>query len=230
VPTATWDNLDSAKQRRVLDAAMREFGRHGFSAGSLNVVAREAGVAKGSLFQYFTDKLELFAFVCESVSRDVRDTFTGLMAGPLRDQLGPDPEFFDLVTWLLRQWFRYFADHPVQRGVTAATTLEIDPDVRETVRRVANRHYREVLEPLLEHARSRGDLRRDADEAALTTYLLLLFPHCALAPWVPALDPVLGLYDLDTDALLAQASRLVEPLRLGFSARNAPITSPADPA
>ena len=53
MPRPTWFNLDEGRRERVLRAAMAEFGSRGYSAGSLNVIAREAGVAKGSLFQYF---------------------------------------------------------------------------------------------------------------------------------------------------------------------------------
>ena len=215
MPTATWDNLDAAKRRRVLDAAMREFGTHGFSAGSLNVVARDAGVAKGSLFQYFTDKLELFGFVCDVVSNEIRDT---LVTG-MDEALGDDPEFFDVMEWLLRAWFTYFAAHELERGVTAATNLEIDPEVRTAVRDVVNRHYIEVLLPLMERAAARGDFAAGADTDTLAGYLLLLFPHCALAPWVPAVDPVHGLYGLTVPELHAVVPRILGPLRAAFSAR-----------
>ena len=215
MPTPTWDNLDPAKRRRVLDAAMREFGTHGFSAGSLNVVARDAGVAKGSLFQYFTDKLELFGFVCEVVSHEIRDTLVSNMS----EELGADPEFFDTVEWLLREWFSYFATHELERGVTAATNLEIDPEVRTAVRHVVNRHYREVLLPLMERATARGDFAAGADLDTLAGYLLLLFPHCAIAPWVPAVDPVHGLFGLALPELHALVPRILGPLRAAFSVR-----------
>ena len=65
------------------EAAMAEFGRHGYSGGSLNVIAREAGVAKGSLFQYFDDKLDFFAHVAEQTSL----TIYAAMA----PHLGPPP-------------------------------------------------------------------------------------------------------------------------------------------
>ncbi|MDT4921381.1 MAG: hypothetical protein QOI15_2283, partial [Pseudonocardiales bacterium] len=63
MPRPTWANLDADRRERVLHAAMAEFGRHGYSGGSLNVIARDAGVAKGSLFQYFDDKFDFFAHV-----------------------------------------------------------------------------------------------------------------------------------------------------------------------
>ena len=50
MPTVTWARLDPTRRAAVIEAAEAEFGTHGFSRGSLNVIARRAGVAKGSLF------------------------------------------------------------------------------------------------------------------------------------------------------------------------------------
>ena len=41
MPRPTWDNLDATRRERVLHAAMEEFGQHGYSGGSLNVIAGE---------------------------------------------------------------------------------------------------------------------------------------------------------------------------------------------
>jgi AcrR family transcriptional regulator len=213
VPTATWDNLAPEKRERVLQAAMREFGEHGFSSGSLNVVARDAGVAKGSLFQYFNDKLELYATVCEVVSIAIHDELIVRMRSlPVR------PPFFDLIEWLLVEWVDYFAGHPLERGVTAAANLEVDPRVREAVRTIAQRHHLVVLTPLLADAHVRGELAEDADDQVLAAYLLLLFSHLAIASWLPGLDPVLGLPEADVAQLTQVTRRLVAPLRKSFGA------------
>jgi AcrR family transcriptional regulator len=43
-------------RERILDAAARVFGRHGYSTGTTNRVAVEAGLSIGSLYQYFPSK------------------------------------------------------------------------------------------------------------------------------------------------------------------------------
>src|SRR5271165_1580316 len=72
MPTVTWARVDPARRAAIVEAAEAEFGAHGFSGGSLNVIARRAGVAKGSLFQYFADKRDLYAFIADVVSQRVR--------------------------------------------------------------------------------------------------------------------------------------------------------------
>jgi hypothetical protein len=47
MPTVTWARVDPARRAAIIEAAEDEFGAHGFSRGSLNVIARRAGVAKG---------------------------------------------------------------------------------------------------------------------------------------------------------------------------------------
>jgi len=57
----------------VLDAAEAEFAKRGFSGGSLNTIVREAGISKGSLFQYFDDKADLYAHLAELASVRIRE-------------------------------------------------------------------------------------------------------------------------------------------------------------
>jgi AcrR family transcriptional regulator len=188
VPTATWDRLPASRRHAVLVAAEAEFSTRGFSGGSLNVIARNAGVAKGSLFQYFTDKADLYAHLSELASQRIRVHMEQYIAGARWDD-----GFFPAYTRLLLEWVEYFRTHPVERAMTAAVNLEPDQVARSAVRGVANRHYLEVLRPMLQRAQATGDLRADADLDAFLALLLLVLPHLALAPHSPGLDPVLGL-------------------------------------
>ncbi|WP_262402362.1 TetR/AcrR family transcriptional regulator [Actinomadura sp. CNU-125] len=125
MPTSTWFRLNVAKRARVLEVAMKEFGEHGYSTGSLNTIAREAGIAKGSLFQYFNDKLEFFAFVCDEASRRVREEMEVRMA-----RIDFDQQFDEWLFDVMCDWSEYMEAHPLERGVTAATNFELDNSVR----------------------------------------------------------------------------------------------------
>lgn len=57
---AAFLNLSPEKQERVIHACIDEFAESGFERASTNRIADRAGVAKGSLFQYFGTKEEMF--------------------------------------------------------------------------------------------------------------------------------------------------------------------------
>lgn len=188
MPTDTWARLPAARRDAVLAAAEAEFAAHGFSQGSLNVVAREAGVAKGSLFQYFDDKVDLFAYLSDRTADRV-----GVAVQRYLDGVDWSQGFFPGFTQLLDAWVEHFRLHPVDRALSAAVSLEPDPVARRAVRAVIDRRYVDFLRPLLETARDNGGLRPDVDIDAFVALLLLVLPHLALAPSHPELDPVLGL-------------------------------------
>jgi AcrR family transcriptional regulator len=172
----------------VLRAAEAEFAANGFSRGSLNVIAREAGVAKGSLFQYFDDKVDLFAHLCDRAVERIGEAMADQV-----DALDWSTGFFPACSELLQAWVDYFVEHPVDRTLSTAVFLEPDPEARAAARAIIDEHLLAFLQPILIDAQHRGFLRADADLDAFTALLLLVLPHLALAPSHPELDPLLGL-------------------------------------
>jgi len=62
LPKRTFFRLDEDKQERVIRGAIEEFQAHGFEKAKIEEIAQKAGVAKGSIYQYFHDKKELFLY------------------------------------------------------------------------------------------------------------------------------------------------------------------------
>lgn len=204
MPTETWWNLPEEKRTRITDVAIAEFGARGFSAGSLNVIAREAGIAKGSLFQYFEDKLDLFATVCEEGSSRIEAAAIG----------GVDPEapFFELLRDIVFRWLTYFRTHPLERAMAFATANEIDPHARAAVRSVANEHYVKGLTPLVEIARVRGELRVDVTSEFVVSMVTLVLRHLNTAPFWPLVDVAIPMADLPDEEVDRIAESYVDAL------------------
>ncbi len=55
--------MDEEKRLRIINAAMREFGRWGYNEAKTDNIARDAGISKGLLFHYFGTKKQLFLHV-----------------------------------------------------------------------------------------------------------------------------------------------------------------------
>jgi len=59
---------DSSKRRQILDGARGVFLDLGFDGASMGEIARAAGVSKGTLYVYFSDKSRLFEAIVEQES------------------------------------------------------------------------------------------------------------------------------------------------------------------
>ncbi len=89
--------------RKILDAALLEFGQKGFHDSSIVGITRRAKVALGTFYTYFDSKEALFAALVRDMSRQVRDHVAPDMEGA-RDVV--DRERLALASYL-----RFVLDH-----------------------------------------------------------------------------------------------------------------------
>lgn len=71
-----------ARPREILAAALSVFSERGFAAARLDDVAERAGIAKGTIYLYFSTKEELFEAVVRDAFSPVLERMTGAMALP----------------------------------------------------------------------------------------------------------------------------------------------------
>lgn len=93
MPSATFFRLPEEKRKRLIDAAWAEFTACPFDRASINRIIKEANISRGSFYQYFTDKDDLFHFLlgdlCGSVEQAMEeetvqlsgDLFAACLAG-----------------------------------------------------------------------------------------------------------------------------------------------------
>jgi AcrR family transcriptional regulator len=72
---------------RLLAAAAEEFGRVGFARASIDGISLSAGFAKGTVYNYFASKEELFLAVVEAASTQAADSATPPPYATAREQL-----------------------------------------------------------------------------------------------------------------------------------------------
>jgi len=69
---------ESERRSAILRAAQRVFGAHGYAATTMDQVAEEAGISKGSLYNYFAGKQSLFEKVFEAAMAEMAADTTRL--------------------------------------------------------------------------------------------------------------------------------------------------------
>lgn len=73
MPKETFLKLPQEKKEKIFRESIKEFGEQGYEKGNIAKIAKEAGIAKGSLYQYFQDKKGLYLYcVKEAYSISMR--------------------------------------------------------------------------------------------------------------------------------------------------------------
>jgi AcrR family transcriptional regulator len=94
----------SGKKERILRAAQAMFGRHGFAATTMKMIAEEAGVAFGLVAHHFGDKENLFITAGF-------DMIGRLMTKVRADAAGTDSGY-DALTLFVRSYLQFTLDNP----------------------------------------------------------------------------------------------------------------------
>ena len=99
----------SEKRTQIIEAAVRLFHRDGFWKTSTAAIANEAGIANGTLFNYFTTKAEL-----------IEQTFAELkvqLAHALRDGFPEDAPVEVQARAIWNRYYHWHLDHPVEHNL-----------------------------------------------------------------------------------------------------------------
>ncbi|MBQ7681683.1 MAG: TetR/AcrR family transcriptional regulator [Oscillibacter sp.] len=75
----TFLRLPEEKRARIVDAAWDEFTTVSFANASINRIIRGAGIPRGSFYQYFEDKGDLFRYLMTRVHDEMTEQFRKLL-------------------------------------------------------------------------------------------------------------------------------------------------------
>ncbi|MDD3461194.1 MULTISPECIES: TetR/AcrR family transcriptional regulator [unclassified Mesotoga] len=78
MPTETFFNLPDEKKERIIEAAVDEFAENGFENAKVNEIVRKSSIPKGSFYQYFRDKSDIFKYILDIVFEKKMQMMTGI--------------------------------------------------------------------------------------------------------------------------------------------------------
>ena len=79
MPKETFFNLPSEKQERLMEAAQKEFSRVPLQDASIAKIVKLAGISRGSFYQYFEDKDDLYYYYFDTLRLSSKSDFESLL-------------------------------------------------------------------------------------------------------------------------------------------------------
>ena len=166
MPKQTWWNLDPAKREQIEYEALNEFAQYPFSQASVTSMVRRLHIAKGSIYQYFTDKEDLYVTVVrlahERVLYELRTRI------PLT--LYRDADMFVLLRRYFAESVSVGLDFPIETALIQRSQTDTGP-AAATVHALANHIQRTFVEEIVSSAVESRSLRPDID-TNVTVFIL----------------------------------------------------------
>lgn len=112
MPKQTFLNLPREKRETIMNAAIQEFADYGLENASTNRIVKNSGIAKGSFYQYFEDKQDVFTHLLDMMEEQEMEFFRD------RHPPGNNMDTFHYFRWMVKTGMEFGLTHP--REVQAA--------------------------------------------------------------------------------------------------------------
>jgi AcrR family transcriptional regulator len=176
MPKPTFFNLPEEKRETIFNAAVEEFAEYGLEKASTNRIVKNSGIAKGSFYQYFEDKQDVFMHMLDVIEQKERDFFKD------KPPPGNNMDTFHFFRWLIKTGMEFGLTHP--RMVQAAWRILLGEGLLYGENFAVYREKsKQGLTELIKQAMARGEVDPSVDvelavmimetwSNAITTYFL----------------------------------------------------------
>jgi AcrR family transcriptional regulator len=156
MPKPTFWNLPAAKREALLAIMIEEFAEQPYALASVSRIVERAGIAKGSIYQYFEHKQDLFLFLIDHAAAEQLRLLGELAPAD------PQADFFTLLRWQMSASVRVGAATPqLTRLLYRAVSAELP--FREEVEQRLQRANAAHMTALVQRGIEQGDLDPEID-------------------------------------------------------------------
>lgn len=106
MPKQTFLNLPAEKRAQIVDAAVEEFAENGLENASTNRIIASSEISKGSFYQYFDDKQDVFDYLVGLLGEEKLAFFA--------DKRPPDTKLdtFGYYRWMIKTGMEFNSSNP----------------------------------------------------------------------------------------------------------------------
>lgn len=107
MPKQTFLNLPEEKRDNIVNAAIEEFAEYGLEKASTNRIVANSGIAKGSFYQYFEDKQDVFMYLLTVIEHEKLEYFKG------KHPPSTNMDTFGYFRWMIKAGMEFNTTHPL---------------------------------------------------------------------------------------------------------------------
>lgn len=159
MPKKTFFNLQEAKRNKIIESALDEFSTYTFNSASINRIVEKAQIAKGSFYQYFEDKMDLYKYLLDQIVEHKMKYFPSI----------DTTNFFTYYKILFDLGTQFAEENP--KYALLANFLYKDSALRTEILGEMEEKNHEYIKSLLQKGQENKDIRKDIDLDIVTLLL-----------------------------------------------------------
>ena len=106
MPKQTFFNLPDEKREVIINAAIDEFAEYGLENASTNRIVANSGISKGSFYQYFEDKQDVFMYLISLLEQEKIAFFSDKRPPSL------NMDTFEYFRWMIKTGMEFNSTNP----------------------------------------------------------------------------------------------------------------------
>ena len=156
MPLQTFINLSEKRKEEIRQIAYKEFALKDYKNASVSNIVKKIGLAKGSFYRYFENKLDLYAYLLEHATQIRMASVKDLAANYKTD-------FFSILIENFEDKIEFDIEHPLESIFTYRVLLEThNPEIQHIIAELKQSIFTYV-ELLIKEFMQKGLLRQDLD-------------------------------------------------------------------
>ncbi|AOT69639.1 TetR/AcrR family transcriptional regulator [Geosporobacter ferrireducens] len=157
MPKQTFFNLPEERRNKIIEAAIDEFSKNSFVNASISKIAENTNVAKGSMYQYFENKKDLYKYVLEISSLKKQAYLLDCLHN--LEHL----YFIDTIRELYVKGIAFARENPKLAGIANNFMKESDIKFKEEILGMGMEKSNQFFEILVEKAKEKGEINPQID-------------------------------------------------------------------
>jgi len=150
------------KRIKIIRAAVKVFSRKGFHEARVEEIAQLADVGKGTVYEYFSSKTELFQEMFKAGIRFYLDS--------LIDDISPDLSSKEKLSRIARLHLRFVSNYKDLAKVTMTEHTYFNEDFRKWIWEYRARKL-EMLKQIIDEGIDRGEFRKIDSQAVALVFM-----------------------------------------------------------
>ncbi|MGF9916353.1 TetR/AcrR family transcriptional regulator [Paenibacillus ehimensis] len=173
MPHPTFFNLPADKRNLIFEAAVEEFYEFGYAKASISRIVAKTEIAKGSFYQYFEDKKDLYKHVLEVIGRQKTEFSAAAFHDLERNDL------LQMVRELFVSGIRFYREHPKLASIAGDFAKLREPELKREITGDAAAKSNEFFIRLIERQKESGRIAPDVDAPVLADLIAFLSVYVA---------------------------------------------------